>query len=142
MSYVGQSMKRVEDPRFIQGKGKYVANLQLHNMAHAAIKRSPHAHAKINGINADEALALEGVIAVYTGQDLVDGGVGPIPCGFTPPDIKLPPHYSLAIDKVRHVGDGVAVVVAEDIYTAYDALDLIEVDYEPLPGCCQRESRR
>ncbi len=132
MSYVGQSMKRVEDPRFIQGKGKYVANLQLHNMAHAAVKRSPYAHAKINGIDASEALKLDGVIAVYTGQDLANGGVGPIPCGFTPPDIKMPPHHALAMDKVRHVGDGVAVVVAESPYIAYDALDLIEVDYEQL----------
>jgi len=132
--YVGKSMKRVEDPRFIQGQGRYVANLTLPNMAHLAIKRSPHAHAKINGINTDKALALEGVIAVYTGQDLVDGGVGSLPCGFTPPDIKTPPHYPLAVDKVRHVGDGVAVVVAENAYIAHDALDLIEVDYEPLPA--------
>ncbi|MEM7112679.1 MAG: xanthine dehydrogenase family protein molybdopterin-binding subunit [Chloroflexota bacterium] len=130
--YMGKSVKRVEDPRFIQGKGKYVANLQLYGMAHAAIKRSPYPHAVINGIDTSAAEALEGVIAVFTGQDLADGGVGPIPCGFTPPDIKLPPHHSLAIDKVRHVGDGVAVVVAETPYIAYDALDLIEVDYEPL----------
>jgi carbon-monoxide dehydrogenase large subunit len=130
--YVGQSMKRVEDPRFIQGKGRYVANLSLPGMAHAAIKRSPYAHAKVKSINAEAARNLDGVIAVFTGQDLVDGGCGSLPCGFTPPDIKLPPHYPLALDRVRHVGDGVAVVIAEDAYIAHDALDLIEVDYEPL----------
>lgn len=132
--YVGKSMKRVEDPRFIQGKGKYVANLHMPEMVYVAIKRSPYAHAKINNINTDDAKALPGVVAVYTGQELVDGGAGSLPCGFTPPGIKLPPHYPLAIDKVRHVGDGVAVVVAESAYVANDALDLIDVDYDPLPA--------
>ncbi|MFZ0548104.1 MAG: xanthine dehydrogenase family protein molybdopterin-binding subunit [Candidatus Promineifilaceae bacterium] len=133
-NYVGKSMKRVEDPRFIQGHGRYVANLHIPGMVHVAIKRSPHAHAKINAVHTEEAAALPGVVAVYTGQDLIDGGAGSIPCGFTPPGIKTPPHYAIAVDKVRHVGDGVAVVVAESAYIAYDALDLIEVDYEPLPA--------
>jgi carbon-monoxide dehydrogenase large subunit len=132
--YVGKSIKRVEDPRFIQGKGRYVANLHLPGMVHVAIKRSPYAHATINGIHTDEAKALPGVVAVYSGQELKDGGAGSLPCGFTPPGIKLAPHYPLAIDKVRHVGDGVAVVVAESAYIANDALDLIEVDYDPLPA--------
>jgi carbon-monoxide dehydrogenase large subunit len=103
-------------------------------MVYVAIKRSPYAHAKINNINTNDAKALPGVVAVYTGQELVDGGAGSLPCGFTPPGIKLPPHYPLAIDKVRHVGDGVAVVVAESAYVANDALDLIDVDYDPLPA--------
>ena len=133
-NYMGQSIKRVEDPRFIQGKGKYVANLQLPGMLHVAIKRSPYAHAKIKGIDASAATALAGVVAVYTGKDLADSGVGSLPCGFNPPDIKAAPHMPLAIDKVRHVGDGVVAVVAESPYIAYDALDLIEVDYEPLPA--------
>ncbi len=131
--YIGKAVKRVEDPRFIQGGGKYVANLSLPNMAYLAIKRSPYAHATIKSINCDQALALDGVIAVYTGQDLVDGGVGTIPCGWNPPDIKAPPHHALAVDKVRHVGDGVVAVVAENKYIAHDALDLIEIDYDPLP---------
>lgn len=130
--YMGKSMKRVEDPRFIQGKGKYVANLTLPGMVHVAVKRSPYAHAKINSIDSEAAKNLDGVIAVFTGQDLIDGGVGPLPCGFTPPDIKVPVHNVLAVDKVRHVGDGVVAVVAESAYIAYDALDLIEVDYDPL----------
>ena len=132
--YIGKSMKRVEDPRFIQGNGRYVANLTLPGMVHVAVKRSPYAHAKINGIDTAAAKALPGVVAVYTGQDLADAGVGPIPCAFTPPDIKLPPHHALAIDKARYVGDGVAVVVAESSYIVADALDLIDVDYEPLPA--------
>lgn len=132
--YVGQSMKRVEDPRFIQGKGRYVANLQLPNMAYMAIKRSPYAHAKINSINTAAAQALPGVIAVLTGKELLEDGIGPLPSGWNVPGIKVPVQNAIAVDKVRHVGDRVAVVVAESIYIAYDALDLIEVDYTPLPA--------
>lgn len=132
--YIGKSMKRVEDPRFIQGKGKYVANIQLPNMAHAAIKRSPYAHAKINSIDASEAEKLDGVLAIYTGQDLIDSGVGALPCGWVVPDCKVPTRWAMMPDVVRHVGDAVAVVIAETPYIAYDALDLIFVDYEPLPA--------
>lgn len=131
---VGKSIKRVEDPRFIQGKGKYVANLQIPGMLYAAIVRSPHAHAKLNGIDASAALAMPGVVAVYTGQDLAADGVGGLPCGFNPPGIKTAPHPALAIGKVRHVGDGVAVVIAENRYVAQDAAEAIQVDYEPLPA--------
>ncbi len=131
-NYMGKSMKRVEDPRFIQGRGRYVANLTMPGMVHVAVKRSPHAHAQINSIDTAAAAALPGVLAVYTGQHLLDGGAGSLPCGFTPPGTKTPPHHPLAVDKVRHVGDGVAVVVAEDAYIAHDALDLIEVNYTPL----------
>lgn len=131
--YMGTAVKRVEDPRFIQGHGKYVANLSLPGMVYVAVKRSPLAHARINGIDTSEAEALDGVIAVYTGQDLIDGGCGSLPCGWTPPDIKMPLHYPVAVEKVRHVGDEVAVVVAENPYVAEDALDLIDVDLEPLP---------
>ncbi len=131
---VGKSIKRVEDPRFIQGKGKYVANLKIPGMVHAAIVRSPHAHARIKNIDASAALAMDGVVAVYTGQDIAADGVGGLPCGFNPPDIKTAPHPALAVDRVRHVGDGVAVVIAEDRYVAQDAVDAVMVDYEPLPA--------
>lgn len=130
--YVGKSMRRVEDPRFLQGKGKYVANVQLPGMAYLAIKRSPHGHARINSIDASQAEALEGVIAVFTGQDLIDGGVGKMPCGWVVPDCIVPDRWPIEVDKVRHVGDAVAVVAAESPYIAEDALDLIFVDYEPL----------
>ncbi|MEK7784426.1 MAG: molybdopterin cofactor-binding domain-containing protein [Chloroflexota bacterium] len=132
--YVGTSMKRREDPRFIQGKGSYVGNISLPNMAHLAVKRSPYAHARIKNINTQKAAALPGVIAVFTGQDLIDGGVGKLPCGWNVPNIKVPTRWPLMVDKVRHVGDGVAAVVAESPYIAADALDLIEVDYEALPA--------
>jgi carbon-monoxide dehydrogenase large subunit len=127
-------MKRVEDPRFIQGKGKYVANLQIPGMLHAAIVRSPHAHAKINSIDTSAALAMPSVVGVYTGADLAADGVGGLPCGFNPPGIKTAPHPVLAIGKVRHVGDGVAVVIAENRYAAQDAADAVQVDYTPLPA--------
>jgi carbon-monoxide dehydrogenase large subunit len=107
-------------------------------MAHAAVKRSPLAHATINSIDTSQAEALEGVIAVYTGEDLLEGTggfkCGSLPCGFQVPDLNMPPHNPLSVDKVRHVGDGIAVVIAESPYIAEDALDLIEVDLEPLPA--------
>ncbi len=130
--YVGVSMKRREDPRFIQGRGSYVANLKLSNMAYLAIKRSPYAHAKIKSINIKKAAKLPGVIAVFTGQDTLD--VGLMPSGWNVPNLKVPKQRVLQTDKVRHVGDRVAMVVAESPYIAADALDLIEVDYEPLPA--------
>ncbi len=136
--YLGTSVKRVEDPRFLRGLGKYVANLTLPNMAYAAVKRSPLAHAKIRGIDTTRAKALDGVIAVFTGEDLLEGTggfkCGSLPCGFQVPNLNMPPHNPLAVDKVRHVGDGIAVVVAESPYIAEDALDLIEVDLDPLPA--------
>jgi len=130
--YVGSSMKRVEDPRFIQGRGSYVTNIKLPNMAYLAIKRSPYAHAIIKSIDTSKAKALPGVIDVFTGEDTSD--VGMLPCGWNVPDIKVPANRVLQTDKVRHVGDRVAMVVAENQYIAQDALDLIEVDYDPLPA--------
>ena len=132
MGYVGQSIKRVEDPRFIQGKGAYVANLHIPGMVYLAIKRSPYGHAKIKKIDASKAKALPGVVGVFTGQDLLDGGCGALPCGWNVPDIKTPKRYALTVDKARHAGDGIAVVAAESPYIAADALDLIDVSYEPL----------
>ena len=133
---IGESVKRVEDPRFLQGKGKYVANLQIPGMAHLFIKRSPHAHARVVSIDTAAAAAAPGVIAVFTGQELIDGGVGKLPCGWMVPDIKVPTRWPVVPvgDKVRHVGDAVAVVVAETAYQAEDALDLIDVTYEILPA--------
>lgn len=133
---VGQPIKRVEDPRFIQGRGGYVTNITLPGMASVAIKRSPVAHARIVSIDASKAEALNGVIAVFTGKDLIDGGTGKLPCGWNVPNIKVPDRWAIQPvgDKVRHVGDAVAAVVAESPYIAQDALDLIEVQYEELPA--------
>jgi aerobic carbon-monoxide dehydrogenase large subunit len=129
-SLVGSRIKRREDPRLIIGRGTYVDDVQLPRMTYAAILRSPYAHARIRSINVDQAKALPGVVAVITGADLQGKNV---PCGWTLPDIKVAPHPALAVGKVRYTGDAVAVVVAEERYLARDALDLIEVDYEPLP---------
>jgi aerobic carbon-monoxide dehydrogenase large subunit len=127
---VGSRIKRREDPRMIMGRGTYVDDVQLPRMTYAAILRSPYAHARILSINVDKAKALPGVVAVLTGADLQGQNV---PCGWTLPDMKVAPHPALAVGKVRYTGDAVAVVVAEERYLARDALDLIEVDYEPLP---------
>ena len=134
MGYVGQAVKRVEDPRFLQGRGAYVANLELPGMVYLAVKRSPYGHAKIKKIDTKKAAAHPGVVAVFTGKDLQDGGVGAMPCGWNVPDIKVPTRHVLTMDKARHVGDAVAVVAAEDPYTAADAVELIDVSYDPLPA--------
>ena len=128
----GSAIKRREDPALITGSGKYTDDIQLARMTYAVIVRSPHANAKIKSIDISKAKALEGVVAVFTGQDIADspqGGV--VPVGWLLDGLKTPDHPILAVDTVRYVGDGVAVVIAEDRYTARDAADLVEVDYEP-----------
>lgn len=131
----GSSIKRREDPALITGKGKYTDDLQLPNMTYAVIVRSPHAHARIKNIDTSKAEAVEGVMAVFTGKDVQASGVpGVLPVGWLLPDMKMPAHPMIATDTVRYVGDAVAVVVAEDRYTARDAADLVEVEYEPLPA--------
>jgi carbon-monoxide dehydrogenase large subunit len=127
---IGSRIKRREDPRLIMGRATYVDDIQIPRMTYAAILRSPYAHARILSINVDKAKALPGVVTVLTGADLQGKNV---PCGWTLPDMKVAPHPALAVGKVRYTGDAVAVVVAEERYLARDALDLIEVDYEPLP---------
>lgn len=130
--FIGQSVKRFEDPRFIKGQGRYVANIDMPGMTYMAILRSPYAHAKINNIDTSAAEAMDGVVGVLTGQDLVDGGCGPLPCGWNVPDIKVPTRLAMTTDKARHVGDSIAAVVAETPYIAADALEAIVVDYEIL----------
>ena len=141
MGYIGSSVKRVEDKRFLTGKGQYTDDIVLPNMTYAYIVRSPHAHAKINSIDASAALAHPGVVAVFTGKDMLDDGMGSIPNGWAiGDDHKEPPHYALAPDKARYVGDGVAVVIAEDRATAEDAAELVVVDYEVLPAVASSEA--
>ncbi|MGH2410497.1 MAG: xanthine dehydrogenase family protein molybdopterin-binding subunit [Chloroflexota bacterium] len=137
---VGQSVRRKEDPRLISGQGRYLDDIHLPNTVHAALLRSPHGHARILSIDTSRARALPGVVAIYTGADLKDTA-NPLPCAFTAGGVpnNLPPHRALAIDKARYVGDGIAVVVAEDEYLAHDALDLIEVEYEVLPAVVDAE---
>ena len=125
-------IRRREDPRLITGTATYTDDIQLPGMAHAAILRSPYAHARIKSIDTSAAEAADGVVAVFAGADI---DLAPIPCAWHVPDsdIKLVDHPALASDVVRYQGDGVAVVVADCRYAAEDALELIEVDYEPLP---------
>ena len=130
---IGSAIKRREDPALLTGQGKYTDDFTLPGMAHAAIVRSPHAHARITGVDIRAAAAHPGVVAVYTGKDIADSDIGGVvPVGWLLPDLKTPAHPILAVDTVRYVGDGVAVVVAEDRYIARDAADLVEVDYQPL----------
>ena len=135
---VGTKVKRREDPRLVQGLSHYVDDLRMADVMHAAILRSPHAHARISGINTDAAQALPGVVTVVTGADIGDS-VGSVPCAAANPTLRTPPHPVLAQGEVRYVGEPVAVAVAGDSYTARDALDLIEVDYEPLPAVSDLE---
>lgn len=133
--YIGSAVKRVEDKRFLTGRGQYTDDIILPNMTYAAIIRSPHAHARIKNIDASAALAHPGVIAVFTGKDMADDGIGSLPNGWAiGDDQREPPHYPLAPDKARHVGDGVAVLIAEDKATAQDAAEKVIVDYEMLPA--------
>ena len=129
--YIGAAIKRKEDPRFITGRGTYVDDLALPGMVYAAMVRSPYPHARIKSINAQKALAMPGVLAVYTGQDIQ---INPLPLAWPLPGQKGSPRLPLARDKVVHVGEIVAVVVAEDRYLAEDAAEQVEVDYEELPS--------
>lgn len=129
--YIGQSVKRTEDPRLIQGLAHYVDDIKLADTLHVAFLRSPYAHAKITSINVDAAKSAPGVVAVYTGKD-VAGKIGYVPCAAALPELKVPKYPVLALGKVLFVGQPVAVVVASDKYQARDAADLIEVDYDPL----------
>src|SRR3989454_437232 len=130
-AWVGKRMKRKEDPRMIRGISHYTDDLKLAGMVYCAFARSPHAHAEIKAIRTDAAKALPGVIAVYTSADTTS--LGPVPCAIQMPDLKIPRHPVLAEGRVRYVGEPVAVVVAEDFYTARDAAEKVEVEYEPLP---------
>ncbi|MCE2540681.1 MAG: molybdopterin-dependent oxidoreductase [Acidobacteria bacterium] len=130
----GSGIRRREDPRLITGSATYTHDIVLPGMVHAAMLRSSHAHARITRIDTEKAKAAPGVVAVYTGAD-TEGALAPTPCAWLLPDseLKIAPYPCIAKDVVRYTGDIVAVVVAETPYQASDALDLIEVDYEPLP---------
>ncbi len=129
--YVGQRVKRTEDPRLIKGLAHYVDDIRLPDTLHVAFVRSIYAHARINSIDSSEALKAPGVVAVYTGKDVAK--VGPVPCAAALPDLKVPDYRVLAQDKVFFVGHPVAAIVATDAYTARDAVDLVMVDYDDLP---------
>lgn len=130
--YVGQRVKRTEDPRLIKGLAHYVDDIRLPDTLHVAFVRSMYAHARINSIDTTAAANSPGVVAVYTGKDIAEK-IGPVPCAAALPDLKVPDYRVLATGKALFVGHPIAAVVATDKYVARDAVDLIEVDYEELP---------
>ena len=126
--FIGESIKRKEDDRFIRGKGNYVDDISLPGMLHMAILRSPFAHARIKSIDSSAAQALPGVVAVVTGDLLAQHKLAWMPT------LSGDTQAVLATDKVRFQGQEVACVIATDPYIARDALPLIEVDYDLLPA--------
>jgi aerobic carbon-monoxide dehydrogenase large subunit len=138
-SPIGKPLRRREDERFLTGAGQYTDDVTLHGQTYAVFLRSPYAHARIRSIDTTAARQAPGVVAVFTGADIAASKIGGLPCGWlihskdgTP--MKEPAHPIIAHDKVRHVGDQVALVVAESVLQAKDAAELIEVDYEELPA--------
>ncbi|HVQ77771.1 MAG TPA: xanthine dehydrogenase family protein molybdopterin-binding subunit [Candidatus Binatia bacterium] len=134
---IGQGIKRFEDPRLLRGEGRFHADLALPGQVHAVVVRSPHAHARIRGIDTGPAMRAPGVVAVFTGADLARDGLGTMKMTLrrSRPDgspMFAPPHRGLTVDRVRYVGDPVALVVAETLAQAEDAAELVQVDYEPL----------
>jgi carbon-monoxide dehydrogenase large subunit len=131
---IGTPVPRREDATLLTGKGTYVENIQLPGTLAFVVVRSPYAHARVGTVDLSAARAAEGVVAAFSGADLREDWVNGLPCAWpVTEDIKMPPHFPLAVDEVRHQGDGVAVVVAESRALAKDAAELVEVEYVPLP---------
>src|SRR5262245_13313898 len=136
---VGQPVKRFEDQTLITGRGRYTDDIRLDDMAHAYVLRSQVAHANLRGIDAAEARAMPGVLMILTGDDVAAAGLGDLPCVVPLPNRDGShrhdtPRPALAVGKVRHVGQPVALVVAETLAQARDAAEAIAVDYEALPA--------
>ena len=136
---VGQPVLRKEDPELLTGRGRYTDDLSVPGMLWMSVVRSPFAHARINDVDVTKALAVEGVVAAFSGKDFE--WAGPLLMAWpVTEDIKNPPHMPLATEKARHQGDGVAVVVAESRAAAVDGAEVVEVDYEPLPSVTDVEA--
>lgn len=141
---IGQAVKRVEDQRFLTGKGRYVEDISLPNQAYAVAIGSPHAHAKILNIDTSKAVAAPGVLAVLTGADVIADKLGALTAHPMPEEVGAPAGFRtwlplISHDRVRFVGDRVAFVVAETLMQARDAADLVEVEYEELPAVSDLE---
>jgi carbon-monoxide dehydrogenase large subunit len=139
MTTVGTPVRRREDYRFLTGQGTYTDDINRPNQLYAYILRSPHANARLGGIDTSAATSAPGVVAVYTGKDMAAENIGGLPCGWLinskdGSPMKEPPHPVLAVDRVRHVGDPVAVVIAESLGQARDAAEQIAVDYTVEPA--------
>jgi carbon-monoxide dehydrogenase large subunit len=135
--HIGRSLRRLEDDRFLTGQGRYVDDIDMPGQLHGIVLRSPHGHAAIDGIDTAAAVAMPGVRGVFTAADLDADRIGPLPCiaqVATVAPIIVPPRRALARDRVRHVGDPVAFVVADTSEQARDAAERIAVAYRPLPA--------
>jgi carbon-monoxide dehydrogenase large subunit len=132
-SAIGTPLLRKEDPALLTGEARYTNDLNVPGALHLAVLRSPFAHARIASIDVSGALQQPGVVAAYTGADLADAWAAPMPCAWpVTEDMKNPPHHPLAVGKANYVGDGVAAVLAQTEAQALDALQAIDVQYEPL----------
>jgi carbon-monoxide dehydrogenase large subunit len=141
----GQSVRRLEDDRLVRGKGAYADDLTLPGTLHAVLVRSPHAHARIIGIDTAAARTMPGVVAVYTHADIAAAGLKPLPCTATMPNrdgrpMFVPERHALARDRVTHLGEPVAMVVANSAALARDAAEQVVVDYEDLPAAVDTAS--
>ncbi len=136
---VGQPVRRFEDVRLVTGQGRYQDDITLPRQAYSVFLRSPHAHARIRSIDTNAAAAAPGVLAVYTGQEYAAAGLG-MPKAAMPrkkadgSPMFAPQRPALVVDRVRYVGDPVAMVIAESLMQAKDAAELISVDYDALPA--------
>ncbi|GAA5071375.1 carbon-monoxide dehydrogenase large subunit [Thermocatellispora tengchongensis] len=134
MTEVGRARRRKEDARLVTGRTRWTDNIQMPGMLYVAFLRSPMAHARITRVDTSAARGRPGVVAVYSGRDFA-AEQGSLPCAWpVSEDVVIPDHPPMAVSEVRYVGEAVACVVATDRYKAADALDAIEVDYEPLPA--------
>ena len=136
---IGASVRRKEDKRFITGKGKYTDDIKQENQAYAAFVRSPHAHAVVKSIDASEAEAMDGVVAVLNGHQLTEDGIGNIIAGWaiTSKDgsgMNMGAWSALCTEKVRYVGDTIAIVIADSQEIARNAADAVMVDFDVLPA--------
>ncbi|HBC09569.1 MAG TPA: carbon monoxide dehydrogenase, partial [Rhodospirillaceae bacterium] len=137
---IGESLKRFEDQRFLTGHGRYIDDINLDGQARAVVVRAAYAHAIINAIDTSAAMAMDGVLLVVTRDDWLREGFKPMPtksgvknnADGTP--LKEPPRHALAIDRVRYVGEPVALVVAETLGQAQAAAEMVDIDYEELPA--------
>jgi carbon-monoxide dehydrogenase large subunit len=146
LPHIGEALRRKEDYRFLTGAGNYTDDITLANQSHAVFVRSPHAHAAIKSVDIAEALKMPGVVGIFSGKD-IEGKMGGLPCGWliNNPDgtpMKEPMHPILAINKVRYVGDHVAMVVAETVEQAKNAAEAVVVDYDVLPAVVSVPTRR
>ena len=146
MGAIGQPLLRKEDGRLLTGNGRFSDDFCMEGQTYAAMVRSPHPHARIVAINAVAARAMRGVLGVFSGTDCLADGLAPIPHTPVPStkyDMKLTapgggkiffgPHLLLPVDRVRHVGEAVAMVVAESMDQALDAAEAVDIEYQPLP---------